>query len=584
MKIVVPVKQVAALDDECELLGDGSGVDPDGLEWELNEWDTFSLEAALALREAAGEGEVVAITVGDEEAEEGLLSALAKGADRGLRIWDDELAGAAPDALAVARVLAAAVGRESPDLVLCGVQSSDAVNSATGVALAGHLGLAHVAVVKGLERDGSALTVERELEGGLVERLRVALPALLTIQTGINEPRALRDAAGDQAGAPEAARAADARRSRARWRAGRERLRVAPAAAGAAGPGWGGGDARWLDRRGRGADCLAGQGAPRLMAGILVLAEARRGELREVSFELIGAALELKPYAGDRLVVALLDAGAPGHAAALAADGVDEVLTVTVPVAQFEAHVAGRALEALIEQEAPELVIAAHSIDALGFAPAVAASQGLGFASDVTGLGWDDGGPVAMRGAYGDKLIAEYDFPGKSCTLLLLRAGTFAAVDAGPGSAPARAVELELSELARTEHLGYEEVAEGDVDITKADFLLSIGRGIEEQDNIAQFKELAQRFGATLSVSRPLVDAGWMPGARQVGQSGKTVKPRVYLALGISGAVQHLAGMRTAETIIAVNTDPEAPIFSVAHYGAVVDMFELADELEQALG
>ena len=91
------------------------------------------------------------------------------------------------------------------------------------------------------------------------------------------------------------------------------------------------------------------------------------------------------------------------------------------------------------------------------------------------------------------------------------------------------------------------------------------------------------RLGATLSVSRPLVDAGWVPGARQVGQSGKTVKPRVYLALGISGAVQHLAGMRTAETIIAVNTDPEAPIFGVAHYGAVMDMFELADELEQAL-
>src|SRR6266567_6233053 len=108
MKIVVPVKQVAALDDEFELLDDGSAVDPDGLEWELNEWDTFSLEAALQLRDAAGGGEVVAVTVGDEEAEEGLLSALAKGADRGVRIWDDELADA--DALAVARVLAAAVG------------------------------------------------------------------------------------------------------------------------------------------------------------------------------------------------------------------------------------------------------------------------------------------------------------------------------------------------------------------------------------------------------------------------------------------------------------------------------------------
>lgn len=187
MKIVVPIKQVAALDDEFELLDDGSGVDPDGVEWDLNEWDTFSLEAAMQLRDAAGEGEVIAVTVGDEGAEEGLLSALAKGADRGVRIWDEELSGA--DALAVARVLSAVVGREAPDLVLCGVQSSDAVNSATGIALAGYLGLAHVAVVKGIEQDGQRLIVERELEGGLVEVLEVALPALLTVQTGINEPR-----------------------------------------------------------------------------------------------------------------------------------------------------------------------------------------------------------------------------------------------------------------------------------------------------------------------------------------------------------------------------------------------------------
>ncbi len=191
MKIVVPVKQVAALDEEFELLDDGSGVDPDFLEWDLNEWDTFSVEAALQIREnAGGDGhEVVVVTVGDEEAEEGLLSCLAKGADRALRIWDESLQNA--DALAVARVLAAAVGRESPDLVLCGVQSSDAVNGATGVALAGYLDLPHVAVVKGLDYDAAqaTATVERELEGGLVEVLRIKAPALLTIQTGINEPR-----------------------------------------------------------------------------------------------------------------------------------------------------------------------------------------------------------------------------------------------------------------------------------------------------------------------------------------------------------------------------------------------------------
>jgi electron transfer flavoprotein beta subunit len=187
VKIVVAVKQVATLDDEFELTDEGSGVDPDFLEPELNEWDAFSLEAALQIREATGEGEVVAITVGDENSEEVLLNALAKGAARGIRVWDDALAGA--DALMVARLLAAAIEPESADLVLCGVQSSDAVNSATGVALASYLGLPRVAVVTNVDLSGTSATVERELEGGVVELLRVELPALLTIQTGINEPR-----------------------------------------------------------------------------------------------------------------------------------------------------------------------------------------------------------------------------------------------------------------------------------------------------------------------------------------------------------------------------------------------------------
>jgi electron transfer flavoprotein beta subunit len=189
MKIVVPVKQVAVLDEEFELLEDRPGVDPDAIEWELNEWDDFSVEAALQLREAEGSGEVVVVSVGDDEAEEGLRACLAKGADRAIRIWDSSLEGADP--LAVARVLAAAVEPESPDLVLCGVQSSDAVHGATGVALAAHLGLPRVAVVTAIDYDSAArtATVERELEGGLVELVRVGLPALLTIQTGINEPR-----------------------------------------------------------------------------------------------------------------------------------------------------------------------------------------------------------------------------------------------------------------------------------------------------------------------------------------------------------------------------------------------------------
>jgi electron transfer flavoprotein alpha subunit len=318
------------------------------------------------------------------------------------------------------------------------------------------------------------------------------------------------------------------------------------------------------------------------MSGVLVVAEARRGELRDVSLELIGAAKALSAAGAGPLAVAVVDADPARFRDALAVDGVDSLLAVKTPVEHFEPHVAQRALEGLIEQEQPSAVLLGHSIDSLGFAPAVAARGGHGFASDVTRVSWEDG-PVVGRSAYAGKLAMELDFPGRDTVLLLLRPGTFEPDAAGGGAPDWREVSLELGE-PRSEHVEFREVEAGDVDITKADFLLSVGRGIEDKDNLDQFEELADKLGATLSVSRPLVDAGWVTNARQVGQSGKTVKPKVYLALGISGAVQHLAGMRGADTIIAVNTDPEAPIFSVAHYGAVADLFDVAEQLEQQSG
>ncbi len=191
MKILVPVKQVASLREDFDAgaarAGNGAvELAADALEWAPNEWDAFSLEAALALREGS-EGETVVVSVGDERAEQSLRAGLAMGADRAVRVWDGALAGA--DALAIARVLAAVASAERPDLILCGAQSSDAASAATGVALAGLLELAHVAVVEQIERDGERLIVARQLEGGAVELLSVALPALLTVQTGINAPR-----------------------------------------------------------------------------------------------------------------------------------------------------------------------------------------------------------------------------------------------------------------------------------------------------------------------------------------------------------------------------------------------------------
>jgi electron transfer flavoprotein beta subunit len=185
VKIVVAVKQVAALGDEVEFTDDERDVDPDYLDYALNEWDTYATEEALLLREAAGDGEVVVVSVGNEDAEEAMRRCLAMGADRGVRIDSDERL----DPIQVARALAEVVRAESPDLVLTGVQSADSVQAATGTALAELLDLPRVAVVTKIELENGKATVNRELEGGLVDVVEVDTPALLTIQTGINEPR-----------------------------------------------------------------------------------------------------------------------------------------------------------------------------------------------------------------------------------------------------------------------------------------------------------------------------------------------------------------------------------------------------------
>jgi electron transfer flavoprotein beta subunit len=187
VKVVVCVKQIGTLGDEVEFTDDEREVDPDFLDYALNEWDSYATEEALQLVERAGDGEVVVVSVGDEEAEDAMRRALAMGAERGIRIWSDGLVGAEP--ITVARALAEVVREESPDLVLCGVQSSDSVQAATGVALAELLSLPRVAVVTKVSLGEGAATVHRELEGGLVDVVEVDTPCVLTIQTGINEPR-----------------------------------------------------------------------------------------------------------------------------------------------------------------------------------------------------------------------------------------------------------------------------------------------------------------------------------------------------------------------------------------------------------
>jgi len=307
---------------------------------------------------------------------------------------------------------------------------------------------------------------------------------------------------------------------------------------------------------------------------VLVVAEHVRGRMRDVTYELVTAGRAL----GGPVAVAVI--GRDPAALDMRREGVDEVVQVRVEQAEFENDVYQRVLEMLIAERRPQVVLLGFTVNSLGYGPAIAVRLGLGLATDVFAVRRDDGALVATRAFYGSKVHADLEFPGKESVLLLLRPTIWP--PAPPGGNP-KTITKAAPDLphSRARHQEFVEPPRADVDIADADFLLAIGRGIGDREKIPTFEQLAQKLGATLAVSRPLVDAGWMPNSRQVGQSGKTVKPKVYLAMGISGAVQHLAGMKASGTIIAVNTDPEAAIFGTAHYGAVADLFEVAEELEK---
>jgi electron transfer flavoprotein alpha subunit len=308
---------------------------------------------------------------------------------------------------------------------------------------------------------------------------------------------------------------------------------------------------------------------------VLVIAEHLRGQVRDVTRELITAGRELGP-----VTVAVIGQDPVRLVDAVNIDGVAEIVTVTIGAAEFESDAYQAAVEALIADRTPRVTLLGFTVNSMGYGPAAAVKLGLGFASDVHGVVLEGEAVVATRSFYGSKVSAELEFPGTDGVMLLLRPTVWAPAE-GAGNASVTSLDVAAgSSRARHREL-VEASTSTDVDITQADFLLSIGRGIGDKENVEMFQELAEKMGATLSVSRPLVDAGWMPSSRQVGQSGKTVKPTVYLAFGISGAVQHLAGMKTSGTIIAVNTDPEAAIFNVAQYGAKADLFDVAEELEK---
>ncbi|OYR53750.1 electron transfer flavoprotein subunit alpha/FixB family protein [Halorubrum halodurans] len=312
------------------------------------------------------------------------------------------------------------------------------------------------------------------------------------------------------------------------------------------------------------------------MSDVLVVSEHRRGELRDVSLELLTAGRELADALGGDLHVAVVAGDVDRFADELNRPGVDRIHAVENGE-EFDHTVYAAAVETLVGEVDPTAVLAPNSVNGLDYAPAVAERLALPLVTDVLGFEYDaDDGLTVTREMYGSKVETSVAVDGdRFC--LTVRGGEFVPAE-GVGDAEVASVDVEApASGARVK--GFEEVGGGDVDIADADVLVSVGRGIGEEENLELVEELADALDATLSSSRPIVDNGWLPKNRQVGQSGKVVTPDVYLAVGISGAVQHVAGMKGSETIVAINTDPNAPIFDIADYGIVGDLFDVVPEL-----
>ncbi|WP_440006824.1 electron transfer flavoprotein subunit alpha/FixB family protein [Halomicrococcus sp. SG-WS-1] len=312
------------------------------------------------------------------------------------------------------------------------------------------------------------------------------------------------------------------------------------------------------------------------MTAVLAVADHRRGELRDESFEVVSAGRDLADDIDGDLHVAVVSGEVESFADSLNRKGVDHVHTVDYGE-EFNHDVYAQAVEALYADLDPTVVLTPNSVNGLDYAPAVANALDLPVVTDVVDVEYDDT-LVATREMYGSKVETTIEVDGDSF-VVTTRGGEWPQAE-GVGEAEISSFDFEPDESAvRSTVTGFEEVGGGDVDISEADFLVSIGRGIEEEENLSLIEDLVEATDATLSSSRPIVDNGWLPKNRQVGQSGKVVTPDVYLAIGISGAVQHVAGMKGSDTIVAINTDPNAPIFDIADYGIVGDLFEVVPEL-----
>jgi electron transfer flavoprotein alpha subunit len=318
------------------------------------------------------------------------------------------------------------------------------------------------------------------------------------------------------------------------------------------------------------------------MSGILVVAEQNAGAWHRMSFEALGAGLELGRAMGLPVHACAYGRDVAALAAELAAYPVASVIALdSASLAEYTADGTTAALAWLVSELQPAYVLAAHTYKARDFAPRLAARFGRSLLADSTGFHLEDGRAIFQRQLFQGKLTGDYAFDSPAPNFVSVQAGSFRAAATAGAAAPLESKTPPGAEIRQQPEPAYQEQGRA-VDLSAAERIVAVGRGIREEGNMVLAQELAAAIGAELGASRPICDNGWLPMDRQVGSSGQTVAPKLYIAAGISGAIQHLVGMKGSACIVAINKDPDAPIFEVADYGIVGDLFDVLPALTEA--
>jgi electron transfer flavoprotein alpha subunit len=320
---------------------------------------------------------------------------------------------------------------------------------------------------------------------------------------------------------------------------------------------------------------------------ILLITEQRDAQWNKASFETLAAAQQMAAQPQSRLTAVVIGKGVAALAGELSWMKLEEVLIVEHDLlASYTPDGYTAALRQTIAQAQPDLVLLPHTYQVRDFAPKLAASLGKGMIGDCVGYRHENGKLIFVRQMFQGKTVADVVFEGAAPWFATFQAGAFRAdlVAKGSAASPVKSILVDLKpEQIRTKPLELFREAKQAVDLTQAPILVAVGRGIKAPENIALAEKLAKLLGGELAASRPICDEGWLPMDRQIGSSGQTVAPKLYLALGISGAIQHVVGMKGSRTIVAINKDANAPIFEVADYGIVGDLFEIVPALTETL-